>query len=228
MTASTFASLPIKTELLASIASLGYEHMTPIQAQALPVVLKRQDLLAQAKTGSGKTAAFAVGLLEKLDVQIYQTQALVLCPTRELADQVSKEIRQLAKTIANIKILTLCGGQPFGGQLASLERRPHVVVGTPGRILKHLQKGSLQFGGLETLVLDEADRMLDMGFHEDIMLILDSIPRKRQTLLFSATYPDEIRAVSDLIQRDPIEIRIEATHARQQENKADFLSVQKR
>ena len=212
MTTSAFASLPIKTELLTSIASLGYEQMTPIQAQALPVLLKRQDLLAQAKTGSGKTAAFAIGLLEKLDVQSYQTQALVLCPTRELADQVSKEIRQLAKTIANIKILTLCGGQPLGAQLASLERSPHVVVGTPGRILKHLQKGSLQFSGLETLVLDEADRMLDMGFHEDIMLILDSIPRKRQTLLFSATYPDEIRAVSDLIQREPIEIRIEATH----------------
>ena len=212
MTTSAFASLPIKTELLTSIASLGYEQMTPIQAQALPVLLKRQDLLAQAKTGSGKTAAFAIGLLEKLDVQSYQTQALVLCPTRELADQVSKEIRQLAKTIANIKIPTLCGGQPMSGQLASLERHPHVVVGTPGRILKHVQKGSLQFGGLETLVLDEADRMLDMGFHEDIMLILDSIPRKRQTLLFSATYPDEIRAVSDLIQREPIEIRIEATH----------------
>ncbi len=212
MTASAFASLPIKTELLASIASLGYEQMTAIQAQALPVLLKRQDLLAQAKTGSGKTAAFAIGLLEKLEAQTYQTQALVLCPTRELADQVSKEIRRLAKTIANIKILTLCGGQPFGAQLASLERSPHVVVGTPGRILKHVQKGSLQFNALETLVLDEADRMLDMGFHEDIMLILDSIPAERQTLLFSATYPEEIRAISDLIQRDPIEVRVEATH----------------
>ena len=212
MTASAFASLPIKTELLASIKSLGYEHMTPIQAQALPVLLKRQDLLAQAKTGSGKTAAFAIGLLEKIEVQTYQTQALVLCPTRELADQVSKEIRGLAKTIANIKILTLCGGQPMGGQLASLERSPHVVVGTPGRILKHLQKGSLKFNAIETLVLDEADRMLDMGFHEDIMLILDSVPRKRQTLLFSATYPDGIREISDQIQHDPIEVRVEATH----------------
>ena len=212
MTASAFASLPIKTELLASIASLGYKHMTAIQAQALPVLLDRKDLLAQAKTGSGKTAAFAIGLLEKLEAQTYQTQALVLCPTRELADQVSKEIRQLAKTIANIKILTLCGGQPLGDQLASLERSPHIVVGTPGRILKHVQKGSLQFDRLQTLVLDEADRMLDMGFHEDIMLILDSIPRKRQTLLFSATYPEEIRTISDLIQSDPIEIRIEATH----------------
>jgi len=212
MTANSFASLPIKAELLASIAALSYEQMTAIQAQALPILLKRQDLLAQAKTGSGKTAAFAIGLLEKLEAQNYRTQGLVLCPTRELADQVSKEIRQLAKTIANIKILTLCGGQPMGSQLASLERNPHIVVGTPGRILKHLQKGSLQFDALETLVLDEADRMLDMGFHEDIMRILDSVPRKRQTLLFSATYPDEIRAISDLIQRDPIEVRIEATH----------------
>jgi ATP-independent RNA helicase DbpA len=212
MTARPFASLPIKSELLASIASLGYEQMTAVQEQTLPVLLKRQDLLAQAKTGSGKTAAFAIGLLEKLDVLTYQTQALVLCPTRELADQVSKEIRTLAKTIANIKILTLCGGQPLGGQLASLERCPHIVVGTPGRILKHVQKGSLQFNVLETLVLDEADRMLDMGFHEDIMLIIDSIPRNRQTLLFSATYPEGIREISDLIQQDPIEIRIEATH----------------
>jgi ATP-independent RNA helicase DbpA len=212
MTTSAFASLPIKAELLTSIASLGYENMTAIQAQTLPVLLKRQDLLAQAKTGSGKTAAFAIGLLEKLAVQSYQTQALVLCPTRELADQVSKEIRRLAKTIANIKILILCGGQPFGDQLASLERSPHIVVGTPGRILKHVQKGSLQFNSLETLVLDEADRMLDMGFHEDIMLIIDSLPRKRQTLLFSATYPEQIRAISDLIQRDPTEIRIEAMH----------------
>jgi len=212
MTTSAFASLAIKTELLASIASLGYQHMTAIQAQTLPVLLKQQDLLAQAKTGSGKTAAFAIGLLEKLEVQTYQTQALVLCPTRELADQVSKEIRRLAKTIANIKILTLCGGQPLGDQLASLERNPHIVVGTPGRILKHLQKGSLQCNALATLVLDEADRMLDMGFHEDIMLIIDSLPRKRQTLLFSATYPEEIRAISDQVQRDPIEIRIEATH----------------
>ena len=215
MTAGAFASLPIKTELLASIASLGYEHMTAIQAQTLPVLLKRQDLLAQAKTGSGKTAAFAIGLLEKLEVLTYQTQAVVLCPTRELADQVSKEIRRLAKNIANIKILTLCGGQAFGDQLASLERNPHIVVGTPGRILKHLQKGSLEFDAIETLVLDEADRMLDMGFHEDIMLIIDSIPRMRQTLLFSATYPAEIRKISDLIQRDPIEIRIEATHDNQ-------------
>ncbi len=186
--------------------------MTPIQAQSLPAMLKGKDLLAQAKTGSGKTAAFAIGILHKLEAQSYRTQALVLCPTRELAEQVSKEIRRLARAIPNTNILTLCGGKPIGPQLASLERNPHVVVGTPGRILKHLQKGSLKLDGLKILVLDEADRMLDMGFHEDIMCIIDITPRQRQTLLFSATYPAEIKEISDAIQNDPVDIRVESLH----------------
>ena len=142
MTTQSFTSLPIKPELLASIESLGYQTMTPIQAQGLPVQLDNRDLLAQAKTGSGKTAAFAIGLLNKLEAQTYQTQALVLCPTRELADQVSNEIRRLARRLANTRIVTLCGGKPIGLQLVSLERPPHIVVGTPGRILKHLEKGT--------------------------------------------------------------------------------------
>ena len=183
--------------------------MTPIQAQSLPLVLEGQDLLAQAKTGSGKTAAFAIGLLNGLDISSYQTQALVLCPTRELADQVSNEIRRLARAMPNTKVLTLCGGKAFGPQLASLEHKPHVVVGTPGRILKHLQKGSLQLGRLNMLVLDEADRMLDMGFQEDIMQIIDKMPRERQTLLFSATYPEEIKDISLSIQNEPIDVRVE-------------------
>lgn len=186
--------------------------MTGIQAQSLPVLLKGQDLIAQAKTGSGKTAAFAIALLNKLEVLSYQTQALVLCPTRELADQVSNEIRRLARTIPNTKVLTLCGGKPMGPQLASLQRDPHIVVGTPGRILKHLSKGTLKLDKLKTLVLDEADRMLDMGFHEDIMQIIDMMPRQRQTLLFSATYPDKIKNISDSVQIDPVEIRVEASH----------------
>ncbi len=186
--------------------------MTPIQAQSLPAMLKGKDLLAQAKTGSGKTAAFAIGILHKLEAQSYRTQALVLCPTRELAEQVSKEIRRLARAIPNTNILTLCGGKPIGPQLASLERNPHVVVGTPGRILKHLQKGSLKLDGLKILVLDEADRMLDMGFHEDIMCIIDITPRQRQTLLFSATYPAEIKEISDAIQNEPVDIRVESLH----------------
>ena len=183
--------------------------MTPIQAQSLPLVLDGQDLLAQAKTGSGKTAAFAIGLLNGLDISSYQTQALVLCPTRELADQVSNEIRRLARAVPNTKVLTLCGGKAFGPQLASLEHKPHVVVGTPGRILKHLQKGSLKLGRLNMLVLDEADRMLDMGFQEDIMQIIDKMPRERQTLLFSATYPEEIQDISLSIQNAPVDIRVE-------------------
>ena len=180
--------------------------MTPIQAQSLPAILNGQDVQAQAKTGSGKTAAFGIGLLHHLNAQIYEAQALVLCPTRELADQVSKEIRRLARAIPNTKILTLCGGTAMGPQLASLEHQPHIVVGTPGRILKHLQKGSLKLGNLKTLVLDEGDRMLDMGFHEDIMRIIDFMPAKRQTLLFSATYPDDIKDISKAVQKDPLDI----------------------
>lgn len=192
---------------------MGYTEMTPIQAEGLPVVLKGKDLLAQAKTGSGKTAVFAIGLLNSLDVKLYETQALVLCPTRELADQVSKEIRRLARAIPNTKILTLCGGNPLAPQLVSLEHSPHIVVGTPGRILKHLiDKRSLNLGQLKTLVLDEADRMLDMGFYDDIMQIIKATPQKRQTLLFSATYPEQIKEISDAIQNDPLDIRLEASH----------------
>lgn len=186
--------------------------MTPIQAQSLPDILKGKDLLAQAKTGSGKTAAFGIGLLDKLEVRTYQTQALVLCPTRELADQVSNEIRRLARAIPNTKILTLCGGKPMAPQLASLEHDPHIVVGTPGRILKHLGKETLKLDRLNTLVLDEADRMLDMGFHEDIMRIIDMTPQQRQTLLFSATYPEEIKDISHAIQTDPVDVRVESLH----------------
>lgn len=210
MTTTAFSSLPLSPEFLANIESLEYQEMTPIQAQSLPAILEGKDLLAQAKTGSGKTAAFAIGLLHKLDVLTYQTQALVICPTRELADQVSKEIRRLARAIPNTKIITLCGGKSIAPQLASLEHSPHIVVGTPGRLLKHLQKGTLKLDGLKTLVLDEADRMLDMGFLDDIKLILSMMPQERQTLLFSATYPDEIKKISNAIQKNPLDVRVEA------------------
>ena len=186
--------------------------MTPVQAQSLPAILNAKDVQAQAKTGSGKTAAFGIGLLHQLDVQKYQTQSLILCPTRELSDQVSQEIRRLARPIPNTKILTLCGGKPIGPQLASLEHQPHMVVGTPGRILKHLNKGSLKLDALKILVLDEADRMLDMGFYEDIMTIIKMTPEQRQTLLFSATYPDEIQKISKTIQNNPIDIKVESLH----------------
>src|SRR5690554_7901603 len=151
---TAFASLPLQAELLTNLDALGYSAMTPIQAQSLPLVLAGRDVLAQAKTGSGKTAAFALGLLQNLDVKRFRIQALVLCPTRELADQVAQEIRRLARAVHNIKVLTLCGGAPFGPQLGSLEHGAHIVVGTPGRIEEHLVKGSLKLDDLNTLVLD--------------------------------------------------------------------------
>ena len=210
MSSSDFSTLTLRVELPAAIDSLDYESMTPIQAQSLPVMLAGSDVLAQANTGSGKTAAFAIAMLNKLEEQRYQTQGIVICPTRELADQVADEIRRLARTIANVKVLTLCGGKPFGPQLASLHRAPHIVVGTPGRLLKHLEKESLVLTNIETLVLDEADRMLDMGFSEDISKIISFIPDRRQTLLFSATYPDEIGYISKSIQLNPVTIKVDS------------------
>jgi ATP-independent RNA helicase DbpA len=207
---TAFNTLPLKPALLASVDTLGYTEMTPVQVQSLPPMLEGRDVIAQAQTGSGKTAAFGLGLLQALDVDTIRLQALVLCPTRELADQVSKAIRKLAANIPNVKLLTLCGGMPLGPQLASLTHDPHIVVGTPGRVQEHLKRGSLHGGGIKVLVLDEADRMLDMGFTEAIDDIIGRIARHHQTLLFSATYPDEIRAVSKRVQKDPVEVTVAA------------------
>ena len=200
---SEFQNLDLKPELLRSLAEIGYSEMTLVQAEALPVVLAGADVLARAKTGSGKTAAFGLGLLHKLQPEDFRVQALVLCPTRELADQVAGELRRLARAMPNTKILTLCGGAPLGRQLASLQRSPHIVVGTPGRVLKHLTKGTLSLKAVQTLVLDEADRMLDMGFTDELDAILGFVPTDRQTLLFSATYPESIAAMSSRVQREP-------------------------
>ncbi|MBE1162845.1 ATP-dependent RNA helicase DbpA [Dyella acidiphila] len=207
---TAFNTLPLKPELLASVETLGYRQMTPIQAQSLPAMLEGRDVIAQAQTGSGKTAAFGLSLLQTLSVETIRLQVLVLCPTRELADQVSKAIRKLAANIPNVKLLTLCGGMPLGPQLASLTHDPHIVVGTPGRVQEHLKRGSLHGGGIKVLVLDEADRMLDMGFSEAIDDIVGRIAKHHQTLLFSATYPAAIREVSARVQREPVEITVEA------------------
>lgn len=198
-----FGALNLGPALLGNLGDLGYREMTLVQAKALPWLIKGADLLVCAKTGSGKTAAFGLGLLHKLDANRFSTQALVLCPTRELADQVAKELRRLARAIPNIKVLTLCGGSPLRSQLASLQRSPHIIVGTPGRILKHLGKQTVDLKELQTLVLDEADRMLDMGFEDELNAILDYAPSKRQTWLFSATYPDSIADISQRVQRNP-------------------------
>ena len=212
MTSTAFNSLPLSAAMLANLESLGYAQMTPIQAQSLPVMLKGLDLIAQAKTGSGKTAAFGIGLLSPLNPRYFGCQALVLCPTRELADQVAKEIRRLARGADNIKVLTLCGGVPFGPQIGSLEHGAQIIVGTPGRIQQHLDKGTLKLDGLNTLVLDEADRMLDMGFYDSIAAIIGQTPARRQTLLFSATYPAGIKQLAAAFMRDPQQVKAEALH----------------
>ncbi len=208
-----FSALPLNEATLANLAQLGYHQMTPIQAASLPPALAGKDLIAQAQTGSGKTAAFALALLAGLNPRWFAVQALVLCPTRELADQVSAEIRRLARAQDNIKVVTLCGGVPLRGQRASLENGAHIVVGTPGRVMDHLERESLDLAGLKTLVLDEADRMLDMGFMDDIRTVVRQTPPTRQTLLFSATYPEGIASLAKDFLREPVHIEIKAQAA---------------
>lgn len=221
-----FSALDLPAKLLSNLDSLGYKTMTEIQAQSLPETLKGNDLIGKAKTGSGKTASFAIPMLLKLNPRFFGTQGLVLCPTRELATQVANEIRKLARYQANIKVITLCGGQPIGPQIGSLEHGAHIVVGTPGRIKDHLRKGTLQLEGIETFVLDEADRMLDMGFFDDISHIAGFMPKKRQTLLFSATFPPDIAKFSKDFQHKPVSIEIEGGHSQQKIDQA-FYKVEK-
>lgn len=212
MSQYNFSSLDLNAALVDNLASLGYTEMTPIQAQALPPILANKDVIARAKTGSGKTATFALGLLNKLDVKRFRVQTLVLCPTRELADQVAVEIRKLARGIHNIKVLTLCGGMAFGPQVGSLEHGAHIIVGTPGRIEEHLRKANLNLDNLTTLVLDEADRMLDMGFQQALDDIVSYMPEQRQTMLFSATYPTKIEKTAQRIMQSPVTIEVQDSH----------------
>jgi ATP-independent RNA helicase DbpA len=210
---TSFAVLPLAPTMLDNLNNLGYHTMTEIQAQSLPIILERRDLIAQAKTGSGKTAAFGLGILHKLNPTYFAVQALVLCPTRELADQVSNELRRLARFTDNIKVLTLCGGAPMRPQIASLEHGAHIIVGTPGRIRDHLGRNTIDLSKVQTLVLDEADRMTDMGFYEEIAGIVSACPARRQTLLFSATYPDDIRKATASFLHDPAEVKVESQHS---------------
>ncbi|WP_135385607.1 ATP-dependent RNA helicase DbpA [Vibrio tasmaniensis] len=212
MSTSKFSSIALKPELLNTLDSLGYTEMTPIQALSLPTILDGKDVIGQGKTGSGKTAAFGLGVLQNLRVKRFRVQSLVLCPTRELADQVAKEIRTLARGIHNIKVLTLCGGMPMGPQIGSLEHGAHILVGTPGRILDHLERDRIDLSELNTLVLDEADRMLEMGFQDALDAVIEAAPKDRQTLLFSATFPKQIKSVADRIMNNPEMVKVESTH----------------
>ncbi|MFM2263040.1 MAG: ATP-dependent helicase DbpA [Pseudomonadota bacterium] len=209
---AAFDGLALAPATIDNLNQLGYTAMTAIQAASLPLALAGKDLIAQASTGSGKTVAFGLPLVEKLDPALWQAQALVLCPTRELADQVTAEIRKLARAVGNIKVVTLCGGVALRGQTLSLEHGTHVVVGTPGRILDHLERGSLSLDAVRTLVLDEADRMLDMGFFDDIAKVARLCPTQRQTLLFSATYPEGIGQLAAQFMRAPQTVKVQAQH----------------
>lgn len=226
VTDCSFSSLPLAAAQLDNLSSLGYRRMTAIQAAALPLALAGVDLVAQAKTGSGKTATFALPLLARLNPRDFGTQALILCPTRELASQVAAEIRRLARYQQNIKVVTLCGGQAIGPQIGSLEHGAHVVVGTPGRIRDHLRKNTLSLARVGCLVLDEADRMLEMGFVEDIEQIVRQTPDDRQTLFFSATFPDDIQAMSSRFQRSPRQVAVEAQHQSLQIDQRFYLCRQ--
>jgi ATP-independent RNA helicase DbpA len=208
----SFSSLNLHPDLISNLETLGYHQQTEIQAQSLPPILAGQDVIAQGKTGSGKTAAFGLGLLNQLDSKNFNIQAMVLCPTRELADQVAEEIRRLARRLPNIKVMTLCGGMNMGAQLSSLQQGAHVIVGTPGRIEEHLRKQTLKLDDLKVLVLDEADRMLDMGFQPAIDAIMEAVPSPRQTLLFSATFPSQIEQISERIMQTPLRIQVESQH----------------
>lgn len=212
MSNSSFSSLNLSTDQIANLDSLGYKEMTPVQAASLPQILEGKDLVVQAKTGSGKTAAFGLGLLDHINPKYFGIQAMVMCPTRELADQVANELRKLARCIPNIKIVVLCGGKPLGPQADSLAHGAHIVVGTPGRLQDHLSRKTLDVSSIKTLVLDEADRMLDMGFLDEITSIIKHAPSNRQTLLFSATYPNSIKKMCRAVQRDPITVKVDVEH----------------
>lgn len=235
MKQTSFATLGLRPQLLENLGSLQFTSMTAIQAKSLPAILGGADVIAQGNTGSGKTAAFGLGLLHKLEVASFKVQALVLCPTRELSEQVANEIRRLARAIPNVKVITVYGGTSIKAQADSLSKGAHIVVGTPGRIEDLLSKQSLDLSQLTTLVLDEADRMLDMGFQATLESIVEALPAKRQTLLFSATYPPQIESIGRSITQDAQLIQVADTQDRVRidenfyavENDADRLQTLK-
>lgn len=224
MTDSTFSSLDIPSAQLDNLQQMGYLQMTAIQQQSLPVVFAGKDLIAKAKTGSGKTAAFAIGMIKNITPAYFGAQGLVLCPTRELSTQVANEIRKLARYQQNIKVVVLCGGQSIGPQIGSLQHGGHIIVGTPGRIKDHLRKKTLNLSRIKSLVLDEADRMLEMGFYDDIETIIQETPADRQTLLFSATYPNKIKSLSASFQQNPVEVSVESLHSNEHIQQRVYLS----
>ncbi|MGP2658032.1 ATP-dependent RNA helicase DbpA [Malaciobacter sp. WC5094] len=206
---STFDKLNLKEEFVQNLDSLEYKKMTKIQELSLPHTLDNKDIIAKAKTGSGKTVSFGIPIVNKLDVKKFRIQALVLAPTRELANQIAQEVRKLSRHIHNVKVLTLTGGVPFKPQVSSLFHGAHIIVGTPGRVLQHIKEDNINFEALNTFVLDEADKMLDMGFFDDIKLIIDELPKEKQSMLFSATYEENIESLASFVLQNPINVEVE-------------------
>jgi ATP-independent RNA helicase DbpA len=204
-----FDALGLSPSLCQVVAELGFDAPTPVQARAIPLLLAGRDLIGQSTTGSGKTAAFALAILQKVKLDQRSPQALILCPTRELCAQVARDFRKLGRREAGLQVLILSGGQPMNPQLAALELGVHVVVATPGRALDHIVRGSLKLDGVATIVVDEADRMLDMGFGEEMEKILSGAPQPRQTVFFSATYPRSIEAMTRVHQHDPERLTVD-------------------
>lgn len=212
---TSFSALPLDPDLSSVLSELGFESLTPIQSQSLPLLLEGKDLIGQSKTGSGKTLAFSLPILQKVSARLEtrDVQALILCPTRELCTQVAREIRRVGRKLPGLQVLIVSGGTPARPQREALRKGVHIVVGTPGRVLDVLSHGDLWLGNLDTLVLDEADRMLDMGFEEEMSQILDAAPSTRQTVFFSATFPDSIGTMSRRYQKKPEHLKIETAES---------------
>lgn len=208
METEKFEGLELARELLRAIEDMGFEEMTPIQAAAIPVVLKGKDVIGQAQTGTGKTLAFGLPIMESIQPKMKACQAIILCPTRELAIQVAEELKSLLKFKRDIVVLAVYGGQPIDRQTRVLKKGVHVVIGTPGRTIDHIERGTLRLDAVKTVVLDEADEMLNMGFIDDVELILKKTPRERQTLLFSATMPKPILDLTKKYQKDPEHVKV--------------------
>ena len=225
---ATFSELGISPALLNAIQKMGFEEATPIQSETIPVALEGKDVIGQAQTGTGKTAAFGIPLLEKITVGVRAVQAVIIAPTRELAIQVSEELYRIGGTFKGVKILPIYGGQDINRQIRSLKNRPHVIVATPGRLLDQMNRKTKRLGSVQTVVLDEADEMLNMGFIDDIKSILAEVPKEHQTLLFSATMPPQIRAMADQFMMDPVHVKVKAKEMTVPKIRQYYIEIQER
>lgn len=210
MKTNDFRTLGLSEGLLRVIQEMGFAEMTPIQAASIPTLMAGRDLIGQSQTGSGKTAAFVIPILHKIKISLSQPQALILCPTRELCDQVLRECRKFSKSMPGFATVALVGGQPYPPQIQALQRGVHLIVGTPGRTLEHLKNSEVDLSQLSVLVLDEADRMLDEGFADEMTAIMDELPKRRQTIFFSATFPEGIEKLSQQYQKNAERVAIQA------------------